>query len=194
MRRIAPAGLALLLASVGNVHAGCREDVQAMLKAGEEARNYRIATETIMGGAAVQHSEQAFRDYSHFRQHVKETGVHLLVLGTEEYMSSDGTSWKPWQTREADWLETTLERNARLRDTIRDTECGTEEIDGVSYRRLRHVQETTEPMESVSDVVTHVDPATGRPAYRHMKTRVGGQEIEMKVRYFWDEAVELPQP
>lgn len=194
MRRIAPAGLALLLASAGNAGAGCREDVQAMLKAGEEATNYRITTETIMGGQVVQRSEQAFRDYSHFRQHVKETGVHLLVLGEREYMSSDGASWKPWQTREADWLATTRARNARLRETIRDVECGTEEIDGVSYRRLRHVQETTEPMESVSDVVTHVDTATGRPAYRHMVTRVGGQEIEMKARYAWDEEVVLPQP
>ncbi|WP_367715889.1 hypothetical protein AB2N04_17470 [Nitratireductor sp. GISD-1A_MAKvit] len=188
--------------------AGCREDIQAMLAQGETWQNYRIETTTLMGGTPVQHTQQWFRDYSHFRQSVRETGVHVLVLGSEEYTSRDGKTWQRSRMRPENWLEETLARNASLRETIRDTACDTETIDGVSHLRFAHTQETVEPLKSVSQVVTLLDPETMRPVQRHLKTTTPAQtvdfggtpseimesRIEMTVKYFWDETVVLPEP
>lgn len=182
--------------------AGCREDVQAMLEAGETWENYRIETVTSMGGTPVQHTQQRFSDYSHFQQQVRETGVHWLVLGNEEYTSSDGQTWQRSQIRGENWLEKTLARNAELRETIRDTTCGEEEIDGNVYRRFEHVQETVAPVASVSRVVTWLEPDNLRPFMRRMSTTMNAQagttaansQIDMELRYFWDEEIVLPAP
>lgn len=188
------AALAATLSISAPAAAGCREEVQAMMKAAEEAENYVIRTELLMGGNVVQTTEQRYRDYSHFYQHVKETGVHWLVLANQEYTSGDGQSFTPTRTRSDTWLEETLARNATLREAIRDTACSTEEMDGTTVTRFEHTQETKEPMESVSRVITWVDPATGRIARRHMTTSAGGQEMEIRTGYEWPGEVVLPNP
>lgn len=188
--------------------AGCKEEIQAMLAAGEKWENYRIETRTVMGGTTVQHTQQRFRDYSHFQQTVRETGVHWLVLGSEEYTSRDGKSWQRSQMREENWLAETLARNALVREHIRDTACDTQTVDGVSHPRFTHTQETVEPVRSVSRVVTLLDPETRLPVQRHLKTTTPAQtvqqgdtraemmasQIEMIVDYFWDETIVLPAP
>lgn len=201
-------GLLVIFPVATPVRAGCTEDIQAMLSAGEKWENYRIETRTLMGGATVQHTQQWFRDYSHFHQAVRETGVHWLVLGTEEYTSRDGKTWQPSRMRNENWLEETLARNATLRETIRDASCDTETVDGVALVRFSHTQETMEPVRSVSQVTTLLDPETMRPVQRHMKTTTPAQtvqqgdaraeimesRIEMIVDYFWDEPITLPTP
>ncbi|WP_404933266.1 hypothetical protein ABWH97_11190 [Nitratireductor sp. ac15] len=207
MRRIL-IGLLVIFPLATPVQAGCKEDIQAMLAAGEKWENYRIETRTLMGGVTVQHTQQWFRDYSHFHQAVRETGVHWLVLGSEEYTSRDGETWQRSQMRKENWLEETLARNAILRETIRETSCDTETIDGISLVRFSHTQETMEPVRSVSHVTTLLDPKTMRPVERHMKTMTPAQSIqqgdtraeimesriEMMVDYFWDEPITLPAP
>ncbi|WP_417669552.1 hypothetical protein [Roseibium sp.] len=173
--------------------ADCKSDIQAMMKAGETAENYREDTETLMGGQVVLHSTQLYRDYSHFLQRVKETGVNWLLLGDQEYTSSDGKTWSPAQKREADWLEKRLEGNAATREAIKDVACETEEIDGVSYRKFSYVQETTDP-PVISTVVTWLAPETELPAKRSMKAEMNGQVIETNVTFTWDQQIELPQP
>lgn len=161
-----------------------------------------------MGGKAVQHTEQFFADYSHFHQVVEETGVHWLVLGDQEFTSRDGVIWQASQTRPENWLEETKARNAALRDSISSPECGNETVDGKELIRLSHVQETTAPVASVSDVVTWLDPATMRPKIRKMTTTRHttsgdqrkapavdtGPQIETVTVYSWDQAIALPTP
>ncbi|KFB11421.1 hypothetical protein [Nitratireductor basaltis] len=192
VRSIVIAGLLAL--TLSSAAADCREEVQKLLEAGPEWTNYRIQTETVMGGNPVQHSRQDFADYSHFYQHVKETGVHWLVLGNQEYMSKDGVVFTPHKERPEDWYEKQLAQNRMLRETIRDTECSTVEMDGKPHRLLRHVQETTEPMETVSTVQSWVDEETGRLMRRHMAVEAGGQEFEINTVYDWDVEISLPEP
>ncbi len=177
-----------------SAHAGCKEDIQAMMKAGETAENYKLLVELGMGGQVVQNSEQYYRDYSHFYQIIKQTGVHWLVLGDQEYTSSDGNTWTASQKREADWLEKTLERNAETRAAIKDVSCTTEMLDDKTFTTYRYTQSTTLPVESTSVVTLWVDPETSLPQQRHMKTLVSGQEIETTTRYQWLDALELPTP
>lgn len=183
-------------------NADCRTDIQDMLAAGESWQNYRIETQTSMGGTVVQHSRQLFVDYSHFYQIVQETGVHWLVLGNDEFTSSDGKTWQRSQLRSKSWLEETLARNVELRESIRDTQCGTEVIDGTAYLRLAHVQETLKPVASVSKVVTWLETTTLRPMRRQTATIINPQgndnqpasQIDMVADYIWDEEIVLPSP
>ncbi|MCD7058635.1 hypothetical protein [Pelagibacterium xiamenense] len=188
--------------------ADCRADIQALLQAGETWQNYRIETATLIEGVPVQHTGQWFRDYSHFYQIVEETGVHWLVLGSEEYTSSDGETWQRSQMRSENWLEETLAQNARLRESIRDTECGTETIDGKAFAHFAYIQETTSPVASRSRVSVWLDPETLRPAVRRMivttpaqavdfgetRAEIAGSEVEMTTQYYWDEKIVLPSP
>jgi hypothetical protein len=165
-----------------------------MMKAAEEATNYRIVTKITMSGSGVQHTEQDFRDYSHFYQRNEETGFHWLVLGDQEYTSSDGENWKPWQTRDAGWLEKDLARNVELRDAVENVACGTEEVDGVAYQKFQYVQKTEEPMPTVSEIVTFLDLGSGRPAMRVVSSTSGGHQLETTSSFFWDEQIALPTP
>jgi len=186
-----------LLISVMGVQfasADCKADIQAAMAAGEAAENYLLVTELSMGGQVVQNSEQYYRDYSHFYQVIKQTGVHWLVLGNQEYTSSDGTNWTASQTRAPDWLAETLKRNAETRAAIKEVECASEQVGDQTFTTYRYVQETTAPVESVSTVTLWIDPDTSLPAKRHMKTLTGGQEIETTVRYEWLDTLELPTP
>ena len=174
--------------------ADCKSDIQALMKAGETAENYTLATELSMGGQVVQNSEQYYRDYSHFYQIIKQTGVYWMVLGDQEYTSSDGVSWTASQKRDPDWLAETLKRNEETRAGIKDVDCSTEQIDGKTFNTYRYVQETMAPVQSVSTVTLWVDPDTALPAKRHMKTLTGGQEIDTSIRYEWMDSLELPTP
>ncbi|WP_133192684.1 hypothetical protein [Labrenzia sp. 011] len=164
------------------------------MKAGETAENYKLLVELGMGGRIIQDSEQYYRDYSHFYQVVKQTGVHWLVLDDQEYTSSDGNTWTASQKRDADWLEKTLERNAETRAAIKDVSCSTEMLGDKSFNTYMYTQETTAPVAAVSVVTLWVDPETSLPQQRHMKTLTGGQEIEATTRYEWLDTVELPSP
>lgn len=190
------AALPLLIGASGfqAASADCRSDIQALMKAGETAENYLLVAELSMGGQVVQNSEQYYRDYSHFYQVIKQTGVHWLVLGNQEYTSSDGTNWTASQTRSPDWLADTLERNAETRAAIKDVACSSEQNNGKTFTTYQYVQETTTPVESVSTVTLWVDPDTGLPMKRHMTTLTGGQEIETSLRYEWLDTLELPSP
>lgn len=186
----------LLISFLGAIAASadCKSDIQALMKAGETAENYLLVAELSMGGQVVQNSEQYYRDYSHFYQIIKQTGLHWLVLGDQEYTSSDGKSWTASQTRDPDWLAETLKRNAETRAAIKDVGCGSEQVGDKTFTTYRYVQETTAPVGSVSTVTLWVDPDTSLPAKRHMKTLTGGQEIETAVRYEWLDTLELPTP
>jgi len=173
--------------------AGCKEDIQAMMKAGETAENYRLETETLIGGTPIQHSTQYYKDYSHFHQVVKETGVNWMVLGNQEYTSSDGKAWEPYRTRDSAWLEKTLAANEATRASIKDVVCGAEVLDGINYKKYSYVQETKEPA-AVSAVAIWLDPATELPAKRYMKTELSGQVIETNVVITWGEEIMLPKP
>ncbi|MCK7612211.1 hypothetical protein [Roseibium sediminicola] len=172
----------------------CKSDIQALMKAGEIAKNYLLVAELSMGGQVVQNSEQYYRDYSHFYQIIKQTGLHWLVLDDQEYTSSDGKNWTASQTRDPDWLAETLKRNAETRASIKDVDCGSEKLGDKTFTTYSYVQETTAPVESISTVTLWVDPDTSLPAKRHTKTMTGGQEIETSVRYEWLDTLELPTP
>jgi hypothetical protein len=194
MLKIATLSGLALLTFVHSASAGCREDIQAMLKAVEKATNYRIVTKTIMAGSVVQHTEQHFLDYSHFYQRIEESRVHWLVLGNQEYMSSDGKNWKPWQTRDAGWLEKDLARNVELRNAVENVACGTEEVEGVLYRKFQYAQKSEKPMPTVSEIVTYLDLRSGRPAMRIINSVSGGQQFKTTASFRWDEQVVLPSP
>ena len=178
----------------GSAIADCKEDIQAMLASGWDQGSYSIATELSMGGNPFQHTVQYYRDYSHFYQKVKETGVHWLVLGNQEYTSNDGKSWSPSQTRADDWIEKAQTEAARVRNEIKDTECTTEDIDGTTYKKFIHVQEFEEPMKVTSTVTTWVDPESNRPVRRHMLNNAGGQEIEIDTIFDFETEFQLPEP
>jgi len=188
------ASLLIGVSGTQSASADCKSDIQAIMKAGETAENYLLTAELSMGGQVVQNSEQYYRDYSHFYQIIKQTGVHWLVLGDQEYTSSDGANWTASQKRAPDWLAETLKRNEETRAAIQDVDCASEEIDGKSFSTYRYVQETSAPVQSVSTVTLWVDPETSLPAKRHMKTLTGGQEIGTSIRYEWLDSLELPTP
>jgi len=187
--------IVLALATNGSsAKADCKSDIQSIMKAGESAENYMLSVDLSIGGQVLQNSEQFYSDYSHFYQIIKQTGVHWLVLGDQEYTSSDGTSWTASQKRNPDWLAETLKRNEETRAAIKDVVCSTEKVGDKTLASYQYVQETTLPVESVSTVTLWVDPQTLLPAKRHMKTLTGGQEIETTARYEWLESLELPTP
>lgn len=183
-----------LAACLAPAAADCRQDVQDLLKAAEEWTDYRITTETLMGGTAVQHSTQHYADYSHFYQHVEETGVHWLVLGNQEYLSKDGVTFTPHKERSENWLEEQKALNAAVRESVRDAQCSTVELDGKPHRLLHHVQETKEPVETISVVQSWVDEASGRLVRREAETEAHGQKFSMIYVYEWDVNVTLPDP
>lgn len=197
--RIRPAAFLSTLFLAGAISgqsalADCTSEIQAVMKAGQSAENYLLEAELSMGGQVVQNSELYYRDYSHFYHIVKQTGVHWLVLGNQEYTSGDGATWTASRTRDPDWLAETLKRNEETRAAIKDTDCTSEQIDSRPYNVYRYVQETTSPVASVSTVTLWVDSDTALPSRRHMKTLTGGQEIETTIRYEWLDTLELPTP
>ncbi len=164
------------------------------MKAGETAENYKLLVELSMGGQVIQNSEQHYQDYSHFYQIVTQTGVHWMVLGDQEYNSSDGRNWTAGRKRDANWLAATLERNAETRSAITDVACSTEMLADKTLSRYQYTQATTTPVEATSLVTLWVDPETSLPARRHMITRTGGQEIESTANYVWMDNLALPTP
>ncbi len=197
MRVVLLSTLIFTLLGGASAFAGCREDIQALMKASEEETNFRLETEMLMGGRPVQHTVQYYKDYSHFYQEVKETGVKWLLLGNQEYMATDGGALTPYQTREPDWLEKSLAAGKLSRETISEPECGTETRDGKDYLKYAHTQvngggDTGIP-ESVTRSTVWVDPDTGKPAFRNMVTDVGGQQIESNITIFYEE-ITLPTP
>jgi hypothetical protein len=195
--RTLPSLVTSLLISVSVVQpalADCKSEIQAIMKAGETDENYVLVVELSMGGQVFQNSKQFYKDYSHFYHIVQQTGVHWLVLGDQEYTSSDGTNWTAGQKRDPAWLADTLKRNEETRANIKDVACASELVDGKNLITYRYVQETTIPVESVSTVTLWVDPDTSLPVKRHMKTLTGGQEIETSIRYERPNALDLPTP
>ncbi|MHA7772421.1 hypothetical protein [Roseibium sp. M-1] len=174
--------------------ADCKSEIQAIMKAGETDENYVLVVELSMGGQVFQNSKQLYKDYSHFYHIVQQTGVHWLVLGDQEFTSSDGTNWTAGQKRDPAWLTETLKRNEETRATIKDVACGSEQVGGKDLSTYTYVQETTVPVESVSTVTFWVDPVTSLPVKRQMKTLTGGQEIETSILYEWPNALDLPTP
>ncbi|WP_417684920.1 hypothetical protein [Roseibium sp.] len=193
MIRLYFAALGSVLLSGPAALADCKNDIQAMMKAGETASNYREETQTLIGGQVVQHSTQFYQDYSHFYQVVKETGVHWLVLGNQEYVSRDGMTWSPSRTRAPDWLEDRLAANAATRETIKDIACETEDLDGVTLRKFTYIQETTDP-PAVSTVITWLPVDSDLPIKRSVTTEMSGQVIEMNVTFDRNDEVVLPKP
>ena len=108
--------------------------------------------------------------------------------------SSDAGNWKPWQTRKSGWLEKDLARNVELRDAIENVAWGTEEVDGVLYRKFQYVQKSEEPMPTVSEIVANLDVNSGRPAIRIVSSASGGHQFETTASFFWDQQGVLPTP
>lgn len=186
--------LSVLLVGFGcAAEAGCVDDIRAMMEADISAKNFRLEAEVSADGTVIQHSSQQYKDYSHFYQFVKETGIHWLVLGNQEYLSKDGKAWSASQKRDADWLEKEQAQNKLTRETISETSCETETKDGRSYKVFRHKQVIKEPVESASDVTSWIDEKTGKLAMRVVKTESFGQSLSTFQRYFWEEIV-LPTP
>ena len=56
MRLVLLSTLVLTLFSGTSAFAGCREDIQALMKTSEAETNFRLETEMLMGGKPVQHT------------------------------------------------------------------------------------------------------------------------------------------
>jgi len=81
-----------------------------------------------------------------------------------------------------------------LRDAIENVAWGTEEVDGVLYRKFQYVQKSEEPMPTVSEIVANLDVNSGRPAIRIVSSASGGHQFETTASFFWDQQGVLPTP